>query len=82
MSNYAVLDSNNVVTNIIVADADFIKTVGWSAILYTEGIFVQIGMYYNSEDGLFYDDAAFTKINGMDMSDTDSTSTTDTTTTA
>lgn len=61
--NQALLASgSNIVENIIVSDAGF-TLEGYVAIEIKSGVFCQPGMFYNADDGLFYDDAAFTLIN-------------------
>lgn len=83
---------SNIVENIIVGDASFTLT-GYTILQIKSGVLCEIGMYYNSSDGLFYQDAAFTSIyviydnatgevvSATTATDTATTATTDSTTT-
>ena len=61
VSKYAVL-KEGVVDNIIVADDNY-SPDDLGVIKYGDEIFCQPGMFYNKEDGLFYDDKEYSKIN-------------------
>lgn len=61
--NYAVIESG-IVKNIIIAESGY-EYDGAELIEYPENIFCQPGMFYNKDDGLFYDDKEFSKINNI-----------------
>lgn len=62
--NYAMLKTeSNYVENTIVADDKF-SVSGFKLIKIEADVFCQPGTYFNDADGLFYDDAKFTSING------------------
>ncbi|HBT4702527.1 TPA: hypothetical protein MB312_005174, partial [Klebsiella pneumoniae] len=52
--NYAVIE-NGIVINIIIAENGY-EYAGADLVEYQESIFCQPGMFYNKDDGLFYDD--------------------------
>lgn len=61
--NYAMLKTDsNYVENTIVADEKF-SVSGFKLIKIETDISCQPCMYFNDDDGLFYDDAEFTTIN-------------------
>ncbi len=65
MGNYAMIAESEIkVFNTIVADDGF-SLDGYYFIPIQPGVFCQAGMYYNEADDLFYDDDAFTTINGI-----------------
>ncbi|WP_277268355.1 hypothetical protein [Pantoea septica] len=41
------------------------KVNGFSFVKIPSGVYCEKGMYYNEDDGLFYDDEDFTTINGV-----------------
>lgn len=59
-----ILNNDTEVFNTIVADDSFIMD-GYYFIKIESGVFCQSGMFYNKDDGLFYDDASFDVINGV-----------------
>jgi hypothetical protein len=60
--NYAMLKiDSNYVENTIVADDKF-SLSGFKLIKIVADVFCQPSMYFNDADGLFYDDAEFTRI--------------------
>ncbi|MGV1608488.1 hypothetical protein [Klebsiella pneumoniae] len=61
--NYAVIESG-IVKNIIIAESGY-EYDGAEHIEYPESVFCQPGMFYNKDDGLFYDDKEFSKINNI-----------------
>lgn len=65
MSNYYAMIKENeiIVINTIVADPNF-SIDGYYLIEIIAGVFCKIGMFYNKDDGLFYDDDDFKSING------------------
>lgn len=69
MGCYAVIENNSlIVTNTILSDDGF-EIDGCYLVGYDhDKIFCQKGMCYNSNDGVFYDDDAFTLINGVSVS--------------
>lgn len=64
VGNYALIKNKTIyVENIIVANDDFYLE-GYYTIRYGAEVFCEIGMYYNKNSNLFYDDPEFTAING------------------
>ena len=63
--NYAMIRSGTckVITTVFVPPSFSAK--GFTFIKVEDGVICESGMYYNSETGLFYDDEAFTSINGV-----------------
>ncbi|HDE2134364.1 Uncharacterised protein [Klebsiella pneumoniae] len=61
--NYAVIE-NGIVKNIIIAESGY-EYDGAELIEYPESVFCQPGMFYNKDDGLFYDDKELSKINNI-----------------
>lgn len=66
IGSYAMIKNDSVlVENIILADSSF-KISGYYFISYDPNtVFCEPGMYYNSANDMFYDDEAFTKIDGI-----------------
>lgn len=63
--SYAMIAVGDIkVFNTIIANPDFTYD-GYYFIKILTDVFCQIGMYYNVNDGLFYDDDTFTTVNGM-----------------
>lgn len=59
---YAVMENgSNYVVNHIMAHPDF-DPKGYWLVKILDGVFCQKGMYYNENDGLFYQDPEFTYI--------------------
>lgn len=54
------------VFNTIIADPDFTYD-GYYFVEVLGDVFCQLGMYYNCDDGLFYDDEGFTTINEPEL---------------
>lgn len=87
VNRYATLKTgSNVVENIIVAPTSFTLD-GYTLNLLLSDVFCSPGMYYNSTDNLYYQDAAFTTVYPVAETDdqtadeiTDTTDTTDGTT--
>lgn len=64
VGNYALIKNNTIyVENIIVANDNF-HLEGYYTVRYGPEVFCEIGMYYNKNGNLFYDDSEFTVING------------------
>ncbi|EPH1716270.1 hypothetical protein M3J21_09395 [Klebsiella quasipneumoniae] len=61
--NYAVIESG-IVKNIIIAESGY-EYDGAELIEYPESVFCQPGMFFKKDDGLFYDDKEFSKINNI-----------------
>ena len=61
--NCVVIEKRNS-QNIIIAENGY-EYAGADLVEYQENIFCQSGMFYNKDDGLFYDDKEFSKINNI-----------------
>ena len=63
MSNrYALIENGTIqVCNVILAEEGFTKN-GYYLKNIDHAVFCEIGMYFNSNDGLYYQDEGFTKI--------------------
>ena len=62
VNRYAALKAgSNVVENIILAD-DSYAIEGYTLQIISSGTFCDPGMYYNTADGLYYQDSAFSSI--------------------
>ena len=61
-NRYALIKKNTIqVCNVILADEDF-ESDGYYLNKISNSIFCEIGMFFNSDDGLYYQDETFKKI--------------------
>lgn len=63
--------ASNIVTSLVDVPDDFVMS-GYIFVAIPNGAKCAIGMYYDIYSGLFYDDAAFTKIAGVSVAQVDS----------
>ena len=61
----AMLKSNSNKVSAIVNVPSTFAVKGYTLIKIQDGVFCEVGMYYNDDSHLFYDDEAFTSINGV-----------------
>lgn len=61
MYKFALIQSDNAVQALVQGTARY-KHAQYTAVQVKPGVTCKEGMFYNEKTGLFYDDAAFTKI--------------------
>lgn len=71
-SDHAMIKSTDIKVLAIVDVPGSYSVKGYSFIKIQSGVYCAKGMYYDASTALFYDDATFSSINGVPVSQTDS----------